>query len=106
MRITWLHQLQIDETRLQALLAVVPLGQLDALAEGDVIDVCGRQVQVQLQAAALAHALARQAQLVEVFGDAGAHAPAPAFEAALGVVRPHLSERDWGKLVQAFGLPV
>ena len=40
-----------------------------------------------------------------LLSDMQAHAPAPAFEAALGVVRPHLSERDWGKLVQALGLP-
>lgn len=40
-----------------------------------------------------------------LLADMRAHAPAPAFEAALGVVRPHLSERDWGKLVQSLGLP-
>lgn len=40
-----------------------------------------------------------------LLADMRAHAPAPAFEAALGVVRPHLSEREWGKLVQALGLP-
>lgn len=39
-----------------------------------------------------------------LLADMRAHAPAPAFEAALGVVRPHLSERDWGKLVQSLGL--
>jgi len=37
--------------------------------------------------------------------DMQAHAPAPAFAAALGVVRPHLSEREWGKLSASLGLP-
>lgn len=34
-----------------------------------------------------------------------AHAPAPAFAAALGIVRPHLSELEWAKLSRALGLP-
>ena len=39
-----------------------------------------------------------------LLGEMRAHAPAPAFEAALSVVRPHLSDRDWGKLSCALGL--
>ncbi|WP_076998095.1 hemerythrin domain-containing protein [Variovorax sp. KK3] len=35
-----------------------------------------------------------------------AHAPAPAFAAALDVVRPHLREREWAKLAGSLGLPV
>lgn len=41
-----------------------------------------------------------------MLADMRAHAPAPAFEAALAVVRPHLSPRDWGKLAQDLGLSV
>lgn len=37
--------------------------------------------------------------------DMQAHAPAPAFAAALQVVRPHLSEREWAKLAAALDLP-
>jgi len=39
-----------------------------------------------------------------MLGDMRAHAPAPAFAAALEVVRPHLSEREWAKLGQSLGL--
>lgn len=45
------------------------------------------------------------AERAAVLGDMQAHAPAPAFEAVLEVVRPHLGERDWAKLGQALGLP-
>lgn len=38
-----------------------------------------------------------------MLGDMRAHAPAPAFAAALEVVRPHLSEREWAKLGQSLG---
>jgi hypothetical protein len=31
------------------------------------------------------------------------HAPRPAFEAVLGLVRPHLTEREWAKLRSAIG---
>lgn len=37
--------------------------------------------------------------------DMRAHAPAPAFAAALDLVRPHLSEREWTKLSLALGRP-
>lgn len=37
--------------------------------------------------------------------DMQAHAPAPAFAAALDVVRPHLTPIDWAKLSRALGLP-
>ncbi|MCY1526924.1 hypothetical protein D9M68_619700 [compost metagenome] len=63
------HHLQVDEVFTQALLAIVPLRQLDALAQGNVVDVRRRQVEVQLQPAALAHALLGQGQFVEVLGD-------------------------------------
>jgi hypothetical protein len=39
-----------------------------------------------------------------LLADLQAHAPAPAFEAALAVARPHLSARDWDKLSRALGL--
>lgn len=37
--------------------------------------------------------------------DMRAHAPAPAFAAALDLVRPHLTEHEWAKLSLALGLP-
>ncbi|QTN26989.1 hemerythrin domain-containing protein [Rhodoferax sp. AJA081-3] len=37
--------------------------------------------------------------------DMQAHAPAPAFAAALDVVRPHLTPMEWAKLSRALGLP-
>ncbi|RZL91531.1 MAG: hypothetical protein EOP82_12710 [Variovorax sp.] len=44
------------------------------------------------------------AERAAMLADMRAHAPAPAFDAALGVVRPHLSEREWAKLATALGL--
>jgi hypothetical protein len=38
-------------------------------------------------------------------GDVRAKAPAPAFQAMLDTVRPHLTEREWAKLAKALGLP-
>lgn len=38
------------------------------------------------------------AERAAMLGDMRAHAPAPAFAAALELVRPHLSEREWAKL--------
>ena len=38
------------------------------------------------------------AERAAMLGDMRAQAPAPAFAAALEVVRPHLSEREWAKL--------
>lgn len=70
LRATRQHHLQVDEVLLQGLLAVIPLGQLDALTQRHVIEIRRRQVQVELETAALTHALARQRQLVEVLGDA------------------------------------
>ena len=32
------------------------------------------------------------------------HAPAPVFEGALQIVRPHLSDVEWAKLARALGL--
>jgi hypothetical protein len=37
--------------------------------------------------------------------DIRAHAPAPAFQAILDTVQPHLSQPEWGKLMRALGLP-
>lgn len=45
------------------------------------------------------------AERAAMLRDMQAHAPAPAFAAALDVVRPHLSEREWAKLSAALGLP-
>lgn len=45
------------------------------------------------------------AERAEMLGDMRAHAPAPAFAAALDVVRPHLSEREWAKLAASLNLP-
>ena len=44
------------------------------------------------------------AERAAMLGDMRAHAPAPAFAAALDVVRPHLSEREWAKLGRDLGL--
>lgn len=46
------------------------------------------------------------AERAAMMRDMQAHAPAPAFAAALEVVRPHLSEPEWAKLATALGLPV
>jgi len=40
-----------------------------------------------------------------MLADMRAKAPPPAFAAVLGVVRPHLGEREWEKLAQALNLP-
>lgn len=40
-----------------------------------------------------------------LLADMQAHAPAPAFAAALDTVRPHLSDADWAKLTRSLGLP-
>ena len=45
------------------------------------------------------------AERAGMLGDMQAHAPAPAFVAALDVVRPHLSARDWAKLCRSLNLP-
>ncbi len=39
-----------------------------------------------------------------VLADMRAHAPAPAFEAVLDTVRPHLDEGEWAKLTRSLGL--
>jgi len=39
-----------------------------------------------------------------MLGDMRAHAPEPAFEAALAVARPHLGAREWEKLMASLGL--
>lgn len=44
------------------------------------------------------------AERAAMMADMHAHAPAPAFEAALDVVRPHLGEREWAKLAASLGL--
>lgn len=43
------------------------------------------------------------AERAAVLGDMRAHAPAPAFAAALEVIRPHLGEREWTKLAASLG---
>jgi hypothetical protein len=45
------------------------------------------------------------AERAAMMADMRAHAPAPAFAAALEVVRPHLREREWEKLAASLGLP-
>jgi hypothetical protein len=44
------------------------------------------------------------AERAAMLGDMRDHAPAPAFAAALDVVRPHLGEREWAKLGRDLGL--
>jgi len=44
------------------------------------------------------------AERAAMMADMRAHAPVPAFAAALEVVRPHLSEREWSKLAASLGL--
>ena len=44
------------------------------------------------------------AERAAMLGDMRAHAPAPAFAAALETVRPHLSAREWDKLAASLGL--
>jgi hypothetical protein len=45
------------------------------------------------------------AERAGMLADMRAQAPAPAFAAALEVVRPHLGEREWAKLAASLGLP-
>ncbi|GAA4351414.1 hypothetical protein GCM10023165_39580 [Variovorax defluvii] len=44
------------------------------------------------------------AERAAMMADMRAHAPAPAFEAALELVRPHLSAREWQKLGASLGM--
>jgi hypothetical protein len=44
------------------------------------------------------------AERAMVLGDMRAHAPAPAFEAVINTVRPHLTQREWEKLEQSLSL--
>jgi len=45
------------------------------------------------------------AERAGVLGGMKQHAPAPAFQAVLDTVRPHLTEREWAKLARSLGLP-
>lgn len=45
------------------------------------------------------------AERAMVVGGMKASAPAPAFEAALEVIRPHLDDTAWNKLARAIGIP-
>lgn len=44
------------------------------------------------------------AERLALMADMKAHAPAPAFAAALDTVRPHLSDMEWAKLARGLGL--
>ncbi|MES2936976.1 MAG: hypothetical protein V4864_04795 [Pseudomonadota bacterium] len=46
------------------------------------------------------------AERLGLLSDIRGKAPAPAFEAMLNVVRPHLGEGEWAKLARGLGLPV
>lgn len=45
------------------------------------------------------------AERAAVLSEMRAHAPRPAFDAALATVQPHLSEQEWAKLARALDLP-
>ena len=45
------------------------------------------------------------AERTAMLSDVRANAPAPAFQAILDTVRPHLSENEWGKLARSLDLP-
>jgi hypothetical protein len=45
------------------------------------------------------------AERAMMLADIQAKAPAPAFQAILDTVQPHLSQQEWAKLVRALGLP-
>lgn len=45
------------------------------------------------------------AERAGVLADMRGKAPAPAFEAVLATVQPHLAAREWAKLARALGLP-
>lgn len=45
------------------------------------------------------------AERAAVLADMRGKAPAPAFEAVLATVQPHLDAREWAKLARALGLP-
>jgi hypothetical protein len=46
------------------------------------------------------------AERAGMLGDVRAHAPAPAFQAMLDTVRPHLTQDEWAKLARSLQLPV
>jgi iron-sulfur cluster repair protein YtfE (RIC family) len=46
------------------------------------------------------------AERTAVLADMKAHAPAPAFDAVLGTVRPHMDAGEWAKLARSLSLPV
>lgn len=45
------------------------------------------------------------AERTALLADMQAHAPAPAFDAILDTVRPHLDTHEWAKLARSLGLP-
>ena len=45
------------------------------------------------------------AERAQILGGMKAGAPAPAFQAVLDVVRPHLDDSAWGRLARAIGVP-
>lgn len=46
------------------------------------------------------------AERAGMLADMQAHAPAPAFAAAIATVRPHLTQREWDKLARCLRIPV
>jgi hypothetical protein len=44
------------------------------------------------------------AERTGMLSDMQAHAPAPAFDAVIDTVRPHLTDREWGKLARSLGM--
>ena len=46
------------------------------------------------------------AERAMMLADMQAKAPAPAFDAVLETVRPHLTQVEWAKLMRSLGLPV
>lgn len=46
------------------------------------------------------------AERAGLLADMKAHAPAPAFDAVIDTLRPHLTAHEWSKLARAIGLPI
>jgi hypothetical protein len=97
-----LEHMLIEETRHNtALWAHYSDGELAALHDALIASIPPAEMMATLRwlVPFMAHG-----ERCALLADMRAHAPAPAFEAALAVVRPHLSPRDWGKLSRALGL--
>ena len=98
-----LQHMQVEETRNNAeLWALYSDAELEAIHDRLVASI--PPAEMALVARWMGAALSVP-ELAALFGDIRGKAPAPAFEALLGVARTQLDERRWARLAQALGLP-